>query len=602
MYIKLRYNTMTAKITAFIFTIIFCFIFTYNGIAQIKLPEDVKEQIKNYEINAMKNRNAGNDNAAAGYLNKMSFIYWEYFDYANAVKCFEEVLAININLGNKNGEQKVLENIAMVYSDMERYDKSIEYFNRSLTLIKTKGDKQQICSGINNLTVALSSNANYKEAIEKAEEGLSLSKSINDVKLMRSFYGVLYECYDKLGNKEKSIENFNLYTSLDKHIQQQLFAERDQQNKQLLSEMESAKDKALEEKKEKEEELKSTKDTLEIATQLTSQQQLEIENLNQQKAIRDLTIKEQEAKLRSERIIRFGLISVFLLISVFSVLLYREMKAKNKAHNELRDLYAEVDKKNQQILDSIKYASHIQEAILPYEKSLKEQLPGSFVFYQPRDIVSGDFYWYSIHGDKVFIAAIDCTGHGVPGAFMSMIGNTLLNEIVNEAQIFEPEQVLKMLNEKVVNTLNQENKEQEAFSEDGMDITFVCYNKTTKTVTMALANHSACVIRNGNREIIEGDIYSIGGNVGNFSISFTNHVIPIDTETTIYMFSDGFADQYGGLANQKYKTTRFMQFLTQIQTFSFDKHQSIIEREFNDWKGDNKQIDDVLVIGLKFLV
>jgi serine phosphatase RsbU (regulator of sigma subunit) len=582
------------------FFLVFTLVFVKLLSAQIQLPEDVERQIKHYKNTAIKNRNAGNDNAAASYLNKIAFLYWEYYDYNHAIKHFEEVMTINMDNGNKHGEQKVFENIAMVYSDMERYDKSIEFFEKSLVLLKEKGNKKLICQGENNIAVAYNNNGQYKEAIERALKGLEKSKEINDIKLMRSFHGVLYESYDKIGDKEKSIEHFNLYSSFDKHIQQELFAQREKENRQKLSEMETQKDKAITERDEKATQLEYTKDTLKQVEQISKEQQLAIDILNKDKEIKELTIQQQEAKLKSERTFRIGLIAIFILVSVFSGLLFKQVKAKNKANNKLQQLYGELEKKNHQILDSIKYASHIQEAILPYEKSLKEQLPGSFIFYLPRDIVSGDFYWYGKYENMVFLAAIDCTGHGVPGAFMSMIGNTLLNEIVNENKVHKPSEVLKLLNDKVEVTLNQGNgNDQEGFSEDGMDISFLCYHKDKNVVELALANHSACVFKNGKKEIVEGDFFSIGGNVGGFEVSYTNHSIPIDQDTNIYMFSDGFPDQFGGLKKQKYRSNRFMDFLQSIQSFEFARHASMIEQEYNTWKGDQRQIDDVLVIGLQ---
>ncbi len=560
-----------------------------------QLPEDVEIQIKNYKVNAIKNRNAGNDNAAATYLNKVAFLYWEYFIYADAVKYFEQVLTINQDLQNKNGEQKVLENMAFVYSDMERYDKSIDCFDKSLKLVKNKGDKKQIASGISNLALAYNNNGQYDEAIKLAEQGLEISKALNNMKLVRSFYGILHESYDKKGNNEKSIEYFSLYSTIDKHIQQQLFKKREQLSNQKLSEMEAEKKVAIKEKVETEQELVKTQDTLKLAS-------MAIDLLNAENKAKEATLKAKEASLKAERRLRYSFMIVFVFICLLTLLIYRQMQAKKRANATLQELNRVVEKKNNQILDSINYASHIQEAILPYEKKMTEDLPNSFVYYKPRDIVSGDFYWHTSHGDLVFVAAIDCTGHGVPGAFMSMIGNTLLNEVVNEKEIFEPAKVLEMLNEKVVYTLNQNNGDKKSFSEDGMDMTFCCFNKKTNTLELALANHSAILFNKGKLNTIEGDIFSIGGNIGVETTNFTNHKIEITSDTTLYMFSDGFQDQFGGESNQKYMTLRFMDFLNKIQQKPFSEHKNLLDIEFNEWKGSNKQIDDILVIGIKLTV
>jgi serine phosphatase RsbU (regulator of sigma subunit) len=293
-------------------------------------------------------------------------------------------------------------------------------------------------------------------------------------------------------------------------------------------------------------------------------------------------------------------LGILAIIALFAIYAYRQVILKRKANIKLHELNKEIEKKNQQILDSISYASHIQEAILPVEQAIRQDIPDSFILFKPRDIVSGDFYWHARHENLVFIAAIDCTGHGVPGAFMSMIGNTLLNEIVNEMRIFKPSEVLKNLNEKVIFTLNQDSNQQ-SFSEDGMDITFCCYDRKNNTIEIALANHTACLIRNGKTLNIEGDIFSIGGNIAlQNNISYTNYKFDLNEPTTLYMYSDGYQDQFGGNSRQKYMANRFVNFLSKIQGLPFENQKEILLNEYESWRGTEKQIDDVLVIGLQF--
>lgn len=557
-----------------------------------KIPDEVQYQIDNYNANAFKNRNNGNDNAATMYLNKIAFIYWEYFVYEKAVKNFEEVLKINQDIGNKNGVKKVLDNLAFVYTDMERYDLAIDCFSKSHKIYKSENNKRELASSYSNLAISYNYNGQTKEAIDFAEKGLSISQSINDVKLMRSFYGILHEAHEKIGNKEKSVEYFGLYTSIDKHIQQALYQEREKENKEKMTKIQEEKERAVEQKRLKELELKYTQDTL-------KQRQLAIELLDAENKAKEANIKAQEAKLKAERRLIYFLAIIFLILAIFAYFVYRQMQQKKRANKKLEELNKEIEKKNRQIIDSINYASHIQEAILPYKQSINQEIVDSFVLYKPKDIVSGDFYWYAKNDSKIFIAAIDCTGHGVPGAFMSMIGNTLLNEVVNEKNIFKPSEVLTELNKKVVFTLNQDNDQHEGFSEDGMDITFCMYDKKKNTLQLALANHTACIFQNGELQTIEGDIFSIGGNVGDFEIEFTNHEINIDCDTSVYMFSDGYQDQFGGPNNQKFMGRRFYDMLNSLQKLDFTKHEELIDQEFSKWKGDKKQVDDVLVIGFK---
>lgn len=266
-----------------------------------------------------------------------------------------------------------------------------------------------------------------------------------------------------------------------------------------------------------------------------------------------------------------------------------------------------IEEQKNKITDSINYARKIQESILPSEKIFKEHFPNSFIFFRPKDIVSGDFYWFSKPdtdewgktNEKLFIAAADCTGHGVPGAFMSMIGNTLLSEIVNSKKIFKPSDILQELNRGIIESLNQDANREDAQS-DGMDITLCQIDPRAGTIEIACANHIVFVVSKDNIQMIEGDIYSIGGL---FSIlqkpKFTNHKLKIEEDTSIYMFSDGFQDQFGGEKNQKFMLTRFKDLLFSIKHLHMNEQLAILNNTHDQWKGANRQIDDILVMGIK---
>ncbi len=591
----IRFASLKNK-ALYYFQIIFVVFVLFTGLsvkAQSKqIPDEVQIQIDNYRVNAIKNRNLGNDNAAVTYLNKIAYLYWEDFVYDKAISYFEEVLTINQNLQNTGGQQKVLDNMAFVYSDMERYDLAIEYFNRSQKMLEANTDKVKIASGLNNLASAYQNNGQYSESVNKALRGLDMAKVLNDLKLMRSFYGILYESYDKLGDTKKSVEYFGLYSSIDKMIQDLQYRAREEVNQEKINQMEAQKQQAEQTTIKTQTELVKTRDTLKTVEQISKEQVLSIELLNAQ-------MKMHEAQLKAERRLRYFFMAVFMLLAAIAFLIYWQMQLKRKANRQLKALYNEIEKKNRQILDSISYASHIQEAILPYEKSIKDIFPESFILFKPRDIVSGDFYWYSKLGTKVFIAAIDCTGHGVPGAFMSMIGNTLLSEVINEKEVTDPAEALNLLNQRVIYTLNQDSVDKESFSEDGMDISLCVYDTQNHILELALANHTAVLFKNGVMQMVEGDMYSIGGHVGGFGeVKFTKHTFKVDSLINLYLFSDGFQDQFGGPDNKKFMITHLIQQLSQMQSIPLSQQGKILEETFNNWRGPNRQVDDVLLIGL----
>ncbi len=248
--------------------------------------------------------------------------------------------------------------------------------------------------------------------------------------------------------------------------------------------------------------------------------------------------------------------------------------------------------RNKDITDSIRYAKRIQFAILPPDIPY----PDTYIYFRPKDIVSGDFYWSINHAGKEFIAAVDCTGHGVPGAFMSFIGYNSLNKIVKENNILQPASILNHLNDEVATALHQKGKE---IVTDGMDVSIICYDPDKKEISYAGAFNPIYIFHNKELIEIKADRFSIGRATGREK-EFTNHMRKIEPGDIVYVFTDGFADQFGGPEGKKYKTFRLKDFFRAIHLESMEKQREMLEKEFEDWKGKNEQIDDILIIGRKF--
>ncbi len=273
------------------------------------------------------------------------------------------------------------------------------------------------------------------------------------------------------------------------------------------------------------------------------------------------------------------------------------LEEKNKI---IEDKNNNIEEKNKSITASINYAKRIQEAMLPKIEKIKENLPNSFVLFKPKDIVSGDFYYFHEVESKIIIAAIDCTGHGVPGAFMSLIGNELLNAILDK-NIFTPSQILTSLNQKIDTALQQTDLSIRS-TRDGMDAAICLIDFTTNKLEYAGAKNPLVYIQNNEMRIIQGDRTSVGGNLTKKQQKqFTNHTIAIDSTTSFYIYSDGFQDQFGGEEDVTYNTMRFKQTLLDISTYPFSEQKEALETIFEDWKGkqSRKQMDDVLVIGFE---
>jgi len=251
--------------------------------------------------------------------------------------------------------------------------------------------------------------------------------------------------------------------------------------------------------------------------------------------------------------------------------------------------------KNKDITDSISYAKKIQHAILPRDVVIRAALPQSFVLYLTKDIVSGDFYWFTQMGRSTIIAAVDCTGHGVPGAFMSLIGYNLLNRIVNEKKINDPKTILLELNNGVLNVLHKNQSE----SKDGMDIAICKINHDSNTLEYAGAMRPLWIINKGVLSEIRADKIPIGTRQKDRQepIQYTTHTLQLGKGDSFYIFTDGYADQFGGPKDKKYSTSRFKELLIKNSAEDFATQEKNIRQEHMDWKGENEQIDDILVIG-----
>ncbi|BDD10290.1 hypothetical protein FUAX_27220 [Fulvitalea axinellae] len=265
---------------------------------------------------------------------------------------------------------------------------------------------------------------------------------------------------------------------------------------------------------------------------------------------------------------------------------------------EQKKIESEIKSKNKKITESINYASRIQDSILPNQQHLRNALPESFVLYKAKDVVSGDFPWFVEADGEIFIAAVDCTGHGVPGALISLIGYFLLNDIVTGKKIKEPGRILDLLDDAVTKTLRQD--EEGAITKDGMDIALCRINKATGKVQFAGAHRPLYVIRNGELEQIKGDKFPIGGGKYRNQTHFTNHEVETSKGDAIYFCSDGFPDQFGGPLDRKFGPKRLRERILAHSAEPMDAQVRLLDQEWEEWKGDGRQTDDMLLIGIRF--
>jgi serine phosphatase RsbU (regulator of sigma subunit) len=577
------------------------------------------QQVNNLEQELAKYE-ALNDPIGASRLHtKLAFTHWNQGNNREAIEHFEKSMQLNTQIGNKNAIASINSYLGIIYSDMGENGKALQYLQKALQMKKQFKDKKAIVSEHINIAVVYNQSQNEPKAIDQLEEALVLAKETNDIKLLRRVYGMLAENYQSLGNNEKSIQYYELFSALDKQIQQQYLASKEAEANKMVNEAELRQKLAETEKVMKEEALQKTSKDLDLAIQESKAHQLEIDLLNKDNKIKALEIKEQEARLRQEATIRYAFIAgiaLVILIAILTYLAYRQKKKSNQLlaeqndeinkqknkiefqSNELKKAFEQISDKNHKINRSITYASRIQSAMLSHWDKIQMFIPESFVFFKPRDIVSGDFYWFrelNNNSNKLALAAVDCTGHGIPGAFMSVIANEQLHEIVDLKHLESPELILSELHQGVREAL----KQSETNNKDGMDLAFCTIDMENKVLEYAGARNPLIYIKNNELNEIAGDRKSIGGFPNVDKKEFKKHQISLAEPTTFYIYSDGFQDQFGGEKGDKFMVEKFKQLLFKIHHLPIDEQVNQLEETFKQWKGNFPQVDDLLVIGFK---
>ncbi len=361
--------------------------------------------------------------------------------------------------------------------------------------------------------------------------------------------------------------------------------------------------------------LNAQKEEMRKQKAILQKQKDDIEIGEQEILVQKAKINQQLAKIEQQQLILYLSVIFILLLAGLGYFIYRSYKIKKQANIALEQKNALIEKQNveiteqrdvareqrdriaaqkKEIMDSIIYARRIQKAILPNIEMIQESLEHFFILFKPRDIVSGDFYWESRVDDEIIVIAADCTGHGVPGAFMSMLGVTFLNEIVNSKKITKPGKILDLLRDKVIHSLNQQYDNP---LRDGMDISVINYNFSTKQVSFAGANNPLFIVHDGELSEVKADKMPIA--LYDKMISFSSNDVELRQGDCLYIFSDGFVDQFGGPKDKKFMKKRFKQLLIDNYHLPMEEQKDLLDHAYEQWKGEGEQVDDVLVIGLK---
>lgn len=487
-----------------------------------------------------------------------------------SLKLFEET-------GSASGVALMKGNIAGIYADMGDIPKAMEYTKSAMTYYEKEGDGEKMAWSYSALGNYQSDLGHYAQAMQWYKKALQTTETFDRKKLLMQ-KGIKYSMsftYAKMNDFRNAFYTFLDYTDIKDSIE-------NAENKEYLRELES---KYNVEKKDH-----------------------EIAMLNKDKQMQEAEIarKDLEQNLAAEQhrsqrnFFIGGLIFLFVVLGVAAYAYFTKRKSNQLLNLQLAEINRQnliIAEKNKDITDSIQYARRIQEAVLPPAEQLNEFFRDSFVFYRPKDIVSGDFYWFNANSEQAIIAVGDCTGHGVPGAFMSIIGHDLLNQIVLEEAVHQPREILRLLDIRVSTTLNKRGQQQEY--QDGMDIAICHFDKKSSILTFSGANRPLIIKRNADIIELSPNKFPVGGNQDETCKVFYQHEIELSHQDITYLFSDGYADQFGGTNGKKFKYQQLKMYLKNITTDSFPAQLNNIAQVFDNWKGELEQVDDVCVIGVK---
>lgn len=470
----------------------------------------------------------------------------------SALPLLKKAEEIFIELNDKKGLVELYSTFAILHEKKKDYASSIKYYKKALNLNEEYNNPITKSNLLGNLGQAYTSVRKYDSAIYFAKQAIELAGQNKDYAEIAFSSNVLSFAYEKTGNTKEALKFFHVYATAQDSVNN---IERNQGivKKQLGFEY-------------------------------------------QRKAIAD-SLKSQEekrfvsSKLEHEKTLKYFFILIALLILGFAVYVFNRLKFSKQQNLIIEEQKNKVDEKQKEILDSIRYAKLIQDAILENQIIMKSLISDYGVFFKPKDIVSGDFYWAHKKSDYFYLAVCDCTGHGVPGAFMSLLSIGFLNEAINDNDIVQPNEIFNYVRQRLIQSVNKESQK------DGFDGILISINFKTKKITYAAANNKPVLISSG--QIIEQAVDKMPVGQGVRMESFNLYELNAKPGDTVYLYTDGYADQFGGPKGKKFKYKPLNDLLLAISSKTFEVQKEELRQNFKDWKGNLEQIDDVCVLGIK---
>jgi serine phosphatase RsbU (regulator of sigma subunit) len=516
---------------------------------------DMKAAIACYSKAVQLYEEIGDIEGSAQSLNNLGNGYNNISNHQKSIEYNTKALHIQEKYNDELGMSNSLSNLGTAYEELGQISKAIDYYDRSLKIRERVGSKSGMAESLHSLGSIYYDSKDLKNAKRCADKSYSLAKELGFPKQIEDGAHLLYKIYQKENNTAKALEMYKTYIQM----------------RDSTSGIEQVREATSSKYKWEEQ-----------------QQNLEHEK---QTAI-------AAAEQKKQRLFMLLIICIAIATAIIALIVFKNLQRYKKAKRIIEKQKELVEEKQKEILDSIRYAKRIQDAVLKEQEHVSAHLPGHFVLFQPKDIVSGDFYWSIEKDNHWYIAAADCTGHGVPGAFLTILGTSFLNELNATDALLTPAEILDKLRSRMIAELSVTNKETNE-TKDGMDISLARLNLATKELMWAGANNPLWIISKNKQESIV-EIPAHKQPIGFYPTltPYPNHVLQLHKGDTFYLFTDGYADQFGGEKGKKLKYKTMKDLLLNNTNESMDNQKQILLDFFTAWKRDYEQTDDVCIIGI----
>ena len=558
------------------------------------------EQALDYFHQSLKIQEAIGDKSGQSYsLNNIGYIYGSQKQYYKALEYYIKSYTLQTELNDKHGQSQSLSNIGNVYDRTGSLKKALYYYFKGLNIRKSINDKQGIGYSMQNIGTVYFNQKNYFSAKYYLTKSLEIRKEINDAQ------GISYSLFSlgKIYLEEKNIQQAKTYCLEALELAQKMgYPENIGAAATLLEEIY-----LIEEKYNKAHEMlklsvkmrdsisndETHKNIVKKQLQYEFEKKEVISKAEQEK--RELTY---QATSKQQKIIIIASIAGLILCLLFGIFIYNRFKVTQKQNVIIQEQKKVVEEQKhivevhqKEVFDSINYAKRIQYALLAHENLLKQNLLSHFVLFKPKDIVSGDFYWATEHENDFYLAVCDSTGHGVPGAFMSLLSIGFLSEAIKEKNIKDPNKIFHYVRKRLIESITNENQK------DGFDGILLRFNRNNNEISYTASNNRPIVISKNTIHQLECDKMPVGK--GEKSDGFSLHKMDVTKGDCIYLYTDGYADQFGGDKGKKFKYKPLNELLLSISQIELNTQREILNTTFESWKGNLEQVDDVLIVGIK---